>query len=61
MNTPKLFYRLSFSLFVLAVVGLFVPPTAFCQTEKLGIVRYIPSISAKTKLETETDVRRLLS
>lgn len=42
MNIPKCFHRLSFSLFVLTVVGLFVPQPAFCQTEKLGIVQYTP-------------------
>jgi WD40 repeat protein len=59
MDTPKLSCRLSFSLFVLTVVGLFVSQTAFCQTEMLGIVRYVPSISAPTKLETDNDVRTL--
>ncbi|MGH9901084.1 MAG: OB-fold protein [Pyrinomonadaceae bacterium] len=42
MSYSECFYRLSLSLFVLTVAGLFVPPTAFCQTEKLGIVNYTP-------------------
>jgi hypothetical protein len=42
MNIPNCFYKLSFSLFVLTVVGLFIPQTAFCQTEKLGTVSYTP-------------------
>ena len=42
MNSSKLFYGLSFSLFVLIVVGLLIPQTAFGQTEKLGIVKYAP-------------------
>lgn len=35
-------YKLSSGLLVLTVAGLFVPQTIFCQTEKLGIVRYTP-------------------
>lgn len=42
MNIQNYLYKLSFSLFVLTVVGLFIPQTAFCQTEKLGIVNYTP-------------------
>ena len=42
MNFTELFNKLCFSLFVLTVVGLFIPQTAFCQTEKLGIVQYTP-------------------
>lgn len=42
MNIPNYFYKLSFGLFVLALVGLFIPQTVFCQTEKLGIVNYTP-------------------
>ena len=38
----KLFFNLSFSLFVLTAVGLLTAQAAFCQTEKLGIVRYTP-------------------
>ena len=38
----KGFYKISFSLFVLTVIGLFMPPAAFCQSEKLGIVSYTP-------------------
>lgn len=47
-----------FALVVLAAVVLLVPQEIICQTETLGFVRYIP-ISAKTKLETDTDVRTL--
>ena len=42
MNVPNYFYRLSFGLFVLTVIGVFMPQTVFCQTEKLGIVSYTP-------------------
>lgn len=42
MNTPNYFYKLSFSLFVLTVVGLSMPQKVFCQTEKLGTVSYTP-------------------
>jgi len=42
MNISKFIYGLSFSLFVLTVVGLFIPQTVFCQAEKLGIVQYTP-------------------
>jgi hypothetical protein len=42
MNIPKWFSRLSFSLFVFAVVGSIGPLTVFCQTEKLGIIQYTP-------------------
>ena len=38
----RFFFKLSFSLFVSAAVCFFTPPTALCQTEKLGIVQYIP-------------------
>lgn len=38
----KLFFKLSFSLFVLTAVGLLTTQAAFCQTEKLGIVKYTP-------------------
>ena len=40
MNISKLIYRLSFGLFVLKALGLFIPQAAFCQVDKLGIVRY---------------------
>jgi len=40
MSIPKFFLQLSLSLFVFSAVGLFVPHTVFCQTEKLGIVSY---------------------
>src|SRR5438876_12300728 len=55
----KSFHKLSLSLFVFSVVGSFVPQTAFCQTETLGILRYVPFVSAKTKSETDTGVRTL--
>ncbi|TFG76103.1 MAG: hypothetical protein E4H23_10000 [Chrysiogenales bacterium] len=42
MNISKLICRLSFGLFVLTVLGLFIPQAAFCQVEKLGIVQYTP-------------------
>lgn len=42
MNIPNCFFKLSFSLFVLTAVGLFIPQTAFCQTEGLGTVSYTP-------------------
>ena len=42
MNNHKSFLRVSFGLFVLTVVSLFIPQAAFCQTEKLGIVNYTP-------------------
>ena len=34
------FLKMSFSLVVLTAVGLLTPPTVFCQTEKLGAVKY---------------------
>ena len=37
-----IFYKLRFRLIVLATFGLLVPQTVFCQSEKLGIVRYAP-------------------
>src|SRR5688572_12069194 len=40
MKFSEIFYKLSFSLFILTAVGLFVPPTVSGQTEKLGIVSY---------------------
>ena len=42
MNIPNNVFKLGLSLFVLTVVGLFAPQTAFCQTEKLGTVSYTP-------------------
>ncbi|MGI8641119.1 MAG: hypothetical protein ACR2MG_14385 [Pyrinomonadaceae bacterium] len=42
MKFSNVFYKLSFSLFVLTAIGLFAPQTVFCQTEKLGIVSYTP-------------------
>lgn len=36
----KLFYKISFSLSLLTVIGFLVPSEAAGQTEKLGIVRY---------------------
>ena len=42
MNFTESFYKLRFCLFVLTAVGLFIPQTALCQTEKLGMVNYTP-------------------
>lgn len=38
----KLFCKLSFCLFVLTAIVSFAAPSAFSQTEKLGIVKYTP-------------------
>jgi len=38
----RFFHKLSFSLLVLIVIGMFIPETAFSQTENLGIVNYTP-------------------
>ena len=38
----KCFYRLSFCLCGLTLVFSLVPQAAFCQTQKLGIVKYTP-------------------
>ena len=51
----RLFYKLSFSLFVFTALGLLIPQTAFCQTEKLGIVQYTPP-KGMTKLPKENVV-----
>lgn len=45
----KLLCRLSFSFFVLTAAGLGLPNTTFCQTDKLGIVKYT-SPAGMTKL-----------
>jgi hypothetical protein len=42
MTFSKSFYRSSLCLWSLSLVFLFIPQTAFGQTEKLGIVKYIP-------------------
>jgi hypothetical protein len=42
MKFTKCSHILIFSLFVLTAFGLLIPQTAFCQTEKLGIVQYTP-------------------
>lgn len=45
INTMKFLissYKQCFTLFILMAAGLFVPHTAFCQTEKLGSVKYTP-------------------
>lgn len=34
--------KIILGLFILTTIGLFIPPTAFCQTEKLGMVQYTP-------------------
>ena len=38
----KVFFQLSFSLFVFAAVCVIAPQMALCQSEKLGIVQYVP-------------------
>jgi len=38
----RFLFKLSLCLFVFAAVCAFAPPTALCQTEKLGIVQYMP-------------------
>ncbi|MEJ7712784.1 MAG: hypothetical protein WKF84_23780 [Pyrinomonadaceae bacterium] len=55
MMMMKSCYKLSFSLFVLAAVSLFIPQTAICQTEKLGIVQYTP-VKGWTKTPKENVV-----
>lgn len=42
MTFSKYFYRLSLCMCSLTVIFLFVPQTAFGQTEKLGMVQYTP-------------------
>jgi len=42
MKLPESTHKLVFGFCVLVVPGLFIPQTAFCQTEKLGIVKYTP-------------------
>lgn len=42
MRTYKFRHRIILALFVLTVVGLGIPHTAFCQAEKLGIVKFTP-------------------
>lgn len=49
------FYKLSFSLFILVPLGLLVPESAFCQTERLGIVQYKP-VSGWTKTQKQNMV-----
>jgi len=38
----RFLFKLSLCLFVFAAVCAFAPPPALCQTEKLGIVQYMP-------------------
>jgi hypothetical protein len=42
MKTLKINHRLILGLFVTLMFCLFIPQTVFCQTEKLGIVKYTP-------------------
>ncbi len=42
MKTLKINHRLILGLFVTLMLCLFIPQTVFCQTEKLGIVKYTP-------------------
>ena len=51
----KLFCKLSFCLFVFTAIVSFTAPSAFCQTEKLGIVQYTP-VSGWTKTLKENVV-----
>ena len=51
----KLFCQLSFCLFVFTAIVSFAAPSAFCQTEKLGIVKYT-SPSGMNKLPKENVV-----
>lgn len=49
-----------FAAVVLTVVVFFVLQNIIRRNETPGVVRYIPSISANTRLENDTDVRTLL-
>ena len=52
MKTLKINHRLILGLFVTLMFSLFIPPTMFCQTEKLGIVSYTaPKDWDKTRKE----------
>lgn len=42
MKLPESTHKLVLGFFVVVVAGLFIPQTAFGQTEKLGIVKYTP-------------------
>lgn len=42
MKFSKATHKLVFSLFAVIVIGVWIPPSAFCQTQKLGIVQYTP-------------------
>ncbi|MGI8641117.1 MAG: hypothetical protein ACR2MG_14375 [Pyrinomonadaceae bacterium] len=42
MKASKISRRIILGLFVTLTLGLFIPQTVFCQTEKLGIVQYTP-------------------
>lgn len=42
MENSKLSRRIILALFATLILGLFIPNTAFSQTEKLGIVKYTP-------------------
>lgn len=48
----RFFCKMSFSIFVLSILGMLPPQTAFGQTEKLGVVRYTsPSGMSKASKE----------
>ena len=49
------FFKMSFSVLVLTAFGLLIPQIVFCQTEKLGIVKYTPPKNW-TKTEKENIV-----
>ena len=51
----RLFYKMSFSFFLLTVIGFLGPSAAFGQAEKLGIVKYTPP-KGMTKLPKENVV-----
>jgi hypothetical protein len=42
VKNTKISHKNILSLFVLLILCLLIPPTVFCQTEKLGIVKYTP-------------------
>src|SRR5688500_16868284 len=42
MRLPESLYKSNLRLFVLMIACLFIPQTAFAQTEKLGTVKYTP-------------------
>ncbi len=42
MKNNKIIRKIILALFATLILGLFIPNTVFCQTEKLGIVQYTP-------------------